>query len=132
MIGKFGHPHFVNGPLIRWHSMTEQIRGIKFNEIVAPAIAVITLFIIIGQMVFGAGGIFSRDTVNAAHFQVQLDSLSTQLSRLSDKIDNGPRADQLQEMIRHLSAQDGRLDSFDARLRALEAEEAATAARIQH
>ena len=42
--------------------------------------------------------------------------LTAQVSHLADKIDQGPRSDQMREVDRHLSALDGRMDGMDNRL----------------
>jgi hypothetical protein len=61
----------------------------------------------------------------------QITDLSAQMSHLQDRIESGPRADQLREIDRHLSALDGRDDILDQRLRLIEQDQAAMKARIE-
>lgn len=47
-------------------------------------------------------------------FRNQLDSMQVQIAKLGDKIDLGPRSDQLRDVDRRLSGHDGRMDSLQA------------------
>jgi outer membrane murein-binding lipoprotein Lpp len=98
--------------------MGEQMKGFAdsraFNTILS---AIAALGTIIGALALFAGWI-SAGTSNAHDIQMlqsQFTALSAQISALGDKIDHGPRADQLTEIVNHLHAIDGRLDSDERR-----------------
>jgi hypothetical protein len=117
-------------PSLRGWKMVEKFGGIDGHKWAQTICAGAAAGIIIGQVLFGAGGLFASNTASVKGFQEQLLSLTAQVSRLSDKIDQGPRADQIIVLDRHLSAQDGRMDSIDTRLRDIENRTAALTARV--
>lgn len=64
-------------------------------------------------------GWISAGTTNTHDIQAlqsTVSQLTAQVSHLADKIDQGPRSDQMREVDRHLSALDGRMDGMDNRL----------------
>ena len=58
----------------------------------------------------------ATNTHDIQALQGTVSQLSAQVSHLADKIDQGPRSDQMREVDRHLSALDGRMDGMDNRL----------------
>lgn len=61
-------------------------------------------------------GRMSTDTI----INDRMATISGQIKQLQDDLRTVPRADQIIVLDRHLSAQDGRMDSIDTRLRDLE------------
>lgn len=64
-------------------------------------------------------GWLSAGTTNTHDIQAlqgTVAQLSAQVSHLADKIDQGPRSDQMKDIDRHLSALDGRMDGMDTRM----------------
>lgn len=67
--------------------------------------------LVVGGLTTGATN--SHD-IQALQGQVAL--LGTQVTRLADKIDQGPRSDQMKEIDRHLTALDQRADDMTKRV----------------
>ena len=63
--------------------------------------------------------------------KAQVTALSVQVQRLQDQMNGGVRVDQLTVLDRHLSAQDGRMDGIDTRMRDLDQRAAKTETRLQ-
>jgi hypothetical protein len=109
-------------PHRRWPM--DKLREAAASQWIMPLCTILLVGITAAQIVFGAGGVLGVGAVNAGHLQKQLDDLTTQVSRLSDKIESGPRADQLREIERRISSIEGQNaannTSNDSRFRAVE------------
>jgi hypothetical protein len=110
--------------------MVERLRQMDTSAWVVSIGTVLMLLLSVGQNVFGAGGVLGHDAATVGQFQKQLDQMQMSIGALSDKIDHGPRMDQMQDIVRRLSEEAGRMDAYDARIRALEQLEAGMAVRV--
>jgi len=135
----FALKEIVTSPLIipkRWRDFMGKFDAAKWLTV---AFGAITLGIIGGQLMFGAGGWMSGQSKDIIVLQAQyrdvaqavaslkdqvtpLAQLPGLIARLNDRLDAAPRTDlvntQLTEIQRHLSALDGRMDGMDTRSRA--------------
>lgn len=111
--------------------MTTQLKEISWSNLATAVFSFASLALIVGSLVFGAGGWREGDSAAISELKGQLGILSSQIARLSDKVDAGPRADQVQDITRHEAQVDGRMDSLDTRMRALESAEAGLTARLE-
>lgn len=107
----------VKFPSNKVGSVVEQIKKLSWYEIVTLLCSVGTpAGLAMGAVIYLLGG-FAGNTVTSHDVQDlrgQIASLATQVSVLSDRM---PRPDQMTAIDRHLSAQDGRMDGLDTRLR---------------
>ena len=135
----------VNGPLHfreQWGEMLGKFDSAKWLTVL---FAGVILALNIGQITFGAGGLFSGQTKDVQGLQLQVSAVQKQqdimaaqmaemktnmapllrlpssIDRLADRLDASPRSDllnsQLSEIQHHLSVQDGRFDSDEIRQR---------------
>lgn len=122
---------FLAEPTARGRRMAEHLKELNWPNLLTALCSVATLAIVGGGLVFGAGGWREGDSAAISDLKGQVGILSSQVSRLSEKIDAGPRADQMQDISRHLAAGDGRMDSLDTRMRTIETKDAELAARLE-
>lgn len=101
--------------------MVEKLRSSNVRDWLRDLSSVLLLILVASGIVFGAGGSKSKHDENETHLQSQIDNLSSQVSRLADILDKGPRMDQLQRT----------LDAYDTRMRNVETQESAMAARLE-
>lgn len=89
----------------------------RFNTMVSAIAAGASVATVLGGLVlYLSSG--TTNTHDIQSLQSQVSGLSAQVSKLADKIDQGPRSDQMREIDRHLSALDGRMDGMDTRAQA--------------
>lgn len=114
--------------------VVDAVKQLRWNEVFGLLLQLIPAIGMIAGFILWVSGNLSGNAV-ATHdisiIKLQMTDVSNQLSQLRDKIDNGPRADQLREMDRHLSALDGRDDIIDQRVRTVEQQQAAQQARLE-
>lgn len=101
--------------------MVEKLRGSNMRDWLHATSSVLVIVFLVSGYIFGAGGSKSKHDENETHLQSQIDNLSSQVSRLADILDKGPRMDQLQRT----------LDAYDTRMRNVETQESAMAARLE-
>lgn len=102
-----------------------------YHKWVTTACAAGAFAIVSSQQIFGAGGFWGHDAATIASMQQQLSGLSDQVRALASEINSGPRVDQMQSLAHEIGRLDGRLDTYDGRLRQVETNEAAVAATLQ-
>lgn len=103
----------------RWVRMVESgkdfTRSREFNTIGswigALSGATMVIALLLGWLTIG-----NNNSKDIQALQGTVAQLSAQVSHLADKIDQGPRTDQMKEVDRHLSALDGRMDGMDTRI----------------
>jgi hypothetical protein len=111
--------------------MAEQAR---FSTILGTLCSALSAAGMIGAFVLFITGNISTGTVNAhdlGSIKVELETLNGQVLKLQERIDLGPRVDQLAGIDAHTHALDGRMDALETRLRGLETDTARVATRVQ-
>lgn len=120
-----GRREYVKLPLIQWWGahVVEAVKTLRLTEMVTLVCATLSALGMIFGIFLWISGAFSGVTIVASEvsaLKTLVAGLSTQMSRFQDQLNNGPRADQLLVIDRHLSAQDGRMDGLDTRMRDME------------
>lgn len=80
-----------------------------FSAIAAVGVMIMMLTVLVGWLAAGP-----TDRNDIKYLSTRLDALSVQVGRVSDQLASGLRPD---EVNRHLSSQDGRMDAIDTRMR---------------
>lgn len=130
----------------RWR-MVEQFKRATTRENIRDAVM---LVVAIGGLLLWTTGFLSGNTVDrqavtdlktqmstmvtqqdAAILKTQISTLTALVSQLQTDLRGMPRQDQLAVLDRHLSAQDGRMDGIDTRIRDLEQRLSRIEAQVQ-
>jgi hypothetical protein len=93
--------------------------------------AVAMLAVVAGDRMIGAGGSTAEIKSGLATLKDQNAQFAIRIDGLADRIEKGPRADQLQDIIRGMSQHAGRMDAYDNRIRELERLNAAGSVRLE-
>lgn len=102
-----------------WARMVEEIKSYGDKGWLNLLVTFISAIAAAGTCVAVLVGWITAGTTNSHDIQAlqgTVSQLSAQVSHLADKIDQGPRSDQMKEIDRHLSALDGRMDGMDTRI----------------
>lgn len=103
-----------------WGRMND-ISNLGDSRRVNTALSALAAFASVATVMGGLVLYLSAGTTNTHDIQTlqaQVNGLSNQVAKLVDRIDAGPRSDQMHEIDRHLSALDGRMDGMDTRAQA--------------
>jgi hypothetical protein len=101
----------------------EKLQTPPIVQIITVVSSVLSAIGITGGFVLWLSGAFAGATIAAdklRSIEQQVTGLSNQVQRMQDQLNAAPRVDQLAVLDRHLSAEDGRMDGIDTRLRDLE------------
>ncbi len=95
-----------------------------FKEWTPVVVALVTLGFLVGTTLFGSGGFFSDTRGGISRLEEQQKSMDGRLQQIVDRLDRGPRVEQVQELYRVNAQQDGRMDAmreaYEKRIRDLE------------
>lgn len=128
-------------------AMVEQLRRASTRENIRDAVL---LLLFAGGIIAWTTGFLSGNTVDRAAvadinkrmetmatqqdvaiLKTQIATLTALVSQMQTDLRGAPRADQMAVLDRHLSAQDGRMDSIDTRIRDIEQRIARAEAQVQ-
>lgn len=83
-----------------------------------------TFAVVAAGVIFGGGGFFSDTKGGLARLEDSQKQINSRLDSIQDRLEKGPRMDQLQDLYATNAKQDGRLDAmrdaYESRMRALE------------
>lgn len=102
-----------------WVRMVEEIKSYGDKGWLNLLVTFISAIAAAGTCVAVLVGWITAGTTNSHDIQAlqsTVAQLTAQVSHLADKIDQGPRSDQMKDIDRHLSALDGRMDGMDTRI----------------
>jgi hypothetical protein len=128
----------------RWLAMTDIIKDMKLPPVVLAVILVVMGVGSLATPFLWLTGNISNNSItasNVASMQKQMEGLATQqdvarivtdVAQMRAELRLAPRSADLLVLDRHLSAQDGRMDGIDTRLRDMENRAAAIQARVEN
>jgi hypothetical protein len=117
------HTELLHSSLTPWRRwpVVDQIRSLRLFEIVVGLTSAISALGIILGAILWLSGAFAGATITAndvSAIRSQVTSLVAVVDKLQQRLDGGPRLDQLRDLDRNNSELRGTIQSMDARLRA--------------
>lgn len=111
-VGTFDVPDF--------RTMVEKLKTVQWTEVMSAVMSGISGIGVIAMFILWLTGQLAGNTITGHDLSLinaKLSDLTSIVAKMQDRMDNGPRLDQMRDMDRHLSSIDGRIDGFEARLR---------------